>query len=176
VTLTNFDQIVFPIGIRRYYYKTLEDMADDVAPNEWTPANLGVLPRAEKEDILTIPGLSIVSSSKISDANLTDKTVKNPQYDALLKIWSASPTMNDDDGTCYLALLDVDVAFQTVKWEDGNNSSYPSGMIFIPKAYEKAASILFAYANSRKGVMTHMLLGDISGIGKTFFARYLICR
>ena len=98
-----------------------------------------------------------------------------PEDDDMFRIMSAT-FYTDVGGEHYLTLPKVDSQGENSKWTDNNNSEYPSYRFYVRNSYENAASIFLAFADSRKGQMVHMFLGGTSGIGKTYFSRYMIWR
>lgn len=124
---------------------------------------------------LNLSGVNLVETSKLPIENLSDKTVNAPEDDDMFRIMSAA-FYTGVGGEHFLSLPKVDSQGQNSKWTDNNNSEYPSHRFYVRDSYEKAASIFLTFADSRKGLMAHMFLGGTSGIGKTYFSRYMIWR
>ena len=125
---------------------------------------------------LNLSGVNLVETSKLPIKSLSDKAVDATEDDDMFRIMSAT-FYTDIGGEHYFSLPKADSQGQNGKWMDNNdNSEYPSHRFYVRNSYEKAASIFLSFANSRKGLMAHMFLGGTSGIGKTYFSRYMIWR
>jgi len=136
--------------------------------NEWSLIRLGIVPDTDSADLLDLPGLSRLCR-KLSHLSLVDKLVgQNSEYDNHLKIWSASPIMDEDRESYYLALPEQTIIGGRSTWEDHSHCDYPPTKFIFFESYRRAAFFFSKFSESRKEEMNHMLLDFNSGIGKTF--------
>jgi len=153
-----------PSGVRRGVKDPIE--------SHWPPPHLGLVPRA-KVVHPQIPVLESIETRTFPDTPLSHKLVEDPADNPLLEIWSARCEQIGDEK--YLRLppgLDGNPS----AWHDSHNGKYPSDKIYIRETYEQAFSILLHTARSMEKKMCHLALGGTSGLGKSFFFRYVVWR
>ena len=98
-----------------------------------------------------------------------------PESNMLLRVWSSCPV--NINGETYIELPQMDINDRQVRWNMHSDTEYPSNKLCVRHSYQKAASQLFAVANSPQNTCgEHMLLGGSSGIGKSCFTYYFIWR
>ena len=140
---------------------------------QWPPSYLGFVPDAYVKP-LEIPGVENVRCCSAPIINSSDRLVNRPGSNPLLAIWSA--TRQHLGSYDYLVLPPMGPWVASSNWLESHHPGYPSNKIMIRKSYEKAFSI-FLKENAklyRRG--SHLALGGTSGLGKTFFYRYIIWR
>ena len=101
-------------------------------------------------------------------------TIINLENNLLLKAWSTSPIIINDE--TYLQLSSIDINEREVIWNFHNDIKYSSNKLYIHQLYQKVAFIFFAIVNSLKNIYEECILADSSGTGKSFFASYFIWR
>lgn len=144
------------------------------AQTQLPPAYLGFIPAPHAEP-LHVDGIENVRLCTIPDITSSDDLVNRPGSNPMLAIWSA--TMQLIGRFKYLVLPPTDPDGEESKWlEDHHPCCYPSNKIMVRRSYENTFSI-FLQENAklpRRG--SHLALGGTSGVGKTFFCRYIIWR
>jgi hypothetical protein len=106
----------------------------------------------------------------ISSDDLVDGSCDNP----LLTIWSAE--MKVIGGFKYLVLPPTGPNAEESKWLDDHHPGYPSNKLLVRKSYEEASTIFVGENLKLPRRASHLALGGTSGLGKTFFYRYIIWR
>lgn len=138
---------------------------------QWPPSYLGFVPDSPTEP-LHVAGLENVRSRTVSVIGSSDGLVNDPGSNPLLAIWSATrQALGKYD---YLVLPPNLPGEADSNWLELHHPGYPSNKIMVRKCYEKAFSI-FLRENAklyRRG--SHLALGGTSGLGKSFFYRYII--
>jgi hypothetical protein len=107
-----------------------------------------------------------------------------PQYDRLLKVWSARETEEDGDTESKCSFLELpllDVTGKRTRWSGFNDAFYPSNKIFIRESYRVAAEKLLGFSrkvSDRGGGNAYnpMIVAGSSGVGKSYFVCYFIYR
>ena len=151
----------------------------------WPPPTLGIVPGLPFEDseILESPFLSIVTNSR-PHRHPSDSLVLHPHDNHLLAIWSAqvrhvvSWSSHTESLQAHEFLeLPPHEHQRPSKWRDMGHKKYPSNLLFVRAAYKTAFSIFVNAVNEMQaGEGIHLALGGTSGLGKTFFFRYVIWR
>lgn len=142
---------------------------------QWPPRYLGLVPQTSAGHTLDVDGLESVRGCTPARSP-SDGIVNDPGINPMLAIWSA--TKQRIGNYEYLVLPPTNPEGAQSKWVEPHHTGYPSNKILVRKSYEKAFSI-FITENAkpkfhRQG--SHLALGGTSGLGKSFFYRYIIWR
>ena len=140
--------------------------------SQWPPAYLGLVPKAKTLHPV-IPILESVATRSNPVLIPSDELVEDPADNPLLEIWSAS---HQQIGENRYLVLPPGRDGRPSAWHDSHNGEYPSDKIYIRDTYDQAFSILLSAVRRMDKKMCHLALGGTSGLGKSFFYRYIAWR
>jgi hypothetical protein len=139
----------------------------------WPPSHLGFVPDSHTEP-LHVADLENVRRCTVSVISSSNGLVENPGCNPLLAIWSS--TRQRIGNYDYIILPPKVPGEADSKWIESHHPGYPSNKIMVRKSYEKAFSIFLVENAKLHREASHVALGGTSGLGKTFFHRYIIWR
>jgi hypothetical protein len=140
---------------------------------QYPPVFLGFIPAAHGKPLI-VDGIENVRLCTITNVISSDDLVNGPGDNPLLAIWSAK--LQVIGAFKYLVLPPTGPNSEESRWLEDHHPGYPSNKLLVRKSYEKAFSIFLAENLKLHRRASHLALGGTSGLGKTFFYRYIIWR
>ena len=103
--------------------------------------------------------LSYENDDSLVTTIINQKVLEN---NLLLKAWSTSPIIINDE--TYLQLSSIDINEREVIWNFHNDIKYSSNKLYIHQLYQKLAFIFFAIANSLKNIYEEQILPELEKV------------